>query len=272
MDGFGKLIAGTGDLLGIEGLEPDADGVCILESEEAQILVIDCPEAGDMVFVTATLMPVLDDASSAYLAALDANHRFKGTRGGTVSLDSANDTLVLSRYVPLDSLTPESFVALLEEFSSVLICLRDTLCDTGETRSRASADEQESVPHDSIDTINLDDLPLELDRMADDSIIAIAELGALDAGEDGDAPILREFMEANHLFAGTAGATLSIERDTRHAFLQQALYTPPGNDEDWLPRRLAIFAGKATEWKTHLEKKDAPPDGLPPFSGNFMQV
>ena len=33
MDGFDDLMAGVGGILGIEGYEPDAEGVCMLESE-----------------------------------------------------------------------------------------------------------------------------------------------------------------------------------------------------------------------------------------------
>ena len=99
------------------------------------------------------------------------------------------------------------------------------------------------------ETIEVDGIELELSQGANDGLIA----AVTDLGEAPDDPDLaRELLEANHLFAGTAGATLSLEAKTNRVFLQQKIY-PDDNDEDWLPRRLAVFLDKAGEWKSRLQ-------------------
>lgn len=123
MDDYAKLIAETGALLGIEGFEPDAEGVCVLESEEAAITIMFCPEADDAVLLTAKFMDAPPDEDGALMAALEANHRFAKTAGATISIDHDDGSLHLSESLPLAILTPESLVARLESFSSVLLAL-----------------------------------------------------------------------------------------------------------------------------------------------------
>ena len=247
MSGFNDLMAGVGDILGIEGYTPDAEGVCIIESEEAEICIIHCPEADDMVLVMATVMPLPPDGGRSLIAALDANHRFKGTRGSTVSLDAESDELVLSQYLPVDILTPRSFVALLEAFSSALIALR--AIDT-EGRTPPPAVPGETVHGEgNVERVDFDGVVVELSQGENDGlIVAVTDLGEASA----DRAVARELLEANHLFAGTAGATLSLEAKSNRVFLQQKMY-PNDGDEDWLPRRLAVFIDKAGEWRTRLQ-------------------
>ena len=61
------------------------------------------------------------------MAALKANHRFAATKGASISLDEENNSLALSVYRPLASLDGDKMVALLEDFSSTLLSLRETL-------------------------------------------------------------------------------------------------------------------------------------------------
>ena len=124
MYSFSELMAETGDILGIEGLEPDAEGVCILASDEAEIYLINCPEAGDMILITSSFMPLPPDGDRALVAALKANHLFEKTRGATLSLDPETEMISLSRFVPLAALTPEFLINLVEEFSSALVSFR----------------------------------------------------------------------------------------------------------------------------------------------------
>jgi len=265
MNGFGELMSATGDILGIEGLEPDAGGVCVLTSEEAELLIIDCPEAGDMVLITATLMPVPNGGGSL-AAALKANDRFKATRGGTISLECENDRLALSRYVPIGGLTPDSLVALLEEFTSALLALRAAL--PGEVGQGESWEVANSEPKpESVQTVDADGLTVELAQYAD---CTLASAGLGEAPAD-DTALWRELLEANHLFAGTAGATLSLGADGERVFLQQKLY-PQEGDDNGLARQLAVFAGCAREWKARLGGAQAPSESIDLLSSGFMQV
>jgi len=266
MDGFNELMAEVGGILGIEGYEPDAEGVCVLESEEADIRIIHCPEADGMLLITATVMQTPQDGGRSLLAALDANHRFKGTMGATVSLDSASDELVLSHYLPVDILTPRSFVAMLEAFSSALMSIR--AIDAGDVTPSPDADGEAGAGEGDAETVEIDGMALELSQGSHDGLIVAVS----DLGEAPDDPgLARELLEANHLFAGTAGATLSLEAATNRVFLQQKIY-PDDNDEDWLPRRLAVFVDKAGEWRRRLDGSAAPPDDASPFSEGFLQV
>ena len=266
MDGFDDLMAGVGDILGIEGYEPDAEGVCILESEEAEIRIIHCPEADEMLLLMATVMPAPPDGGRTLLAALDANHRFKGTRGATVSLDPESGELVLSHYLPVDVLTPRSFVAMLEAFSSALVSIR--ALGAGEQALPSAADGEEDAGEVESETIEVDGVEVELRQGKDDGLIVAVS----DLGEAPDDPALaRELLEANHLFAGTAGATLSLEAKSNRVFLQQKMY-PVDDDEDWLPRRLAVFLDKASEWRTRLQGAQTADECAAFAPGAFIQV
>jgi len=143
MDAFASLICDVGRLLGIEALEPDADGVVEIVSEDAAISVMRSGEAGDVVFMTAKVMDAADAAPDAFRRALEFN--FQPIAGGaTVSCDPDDGSFVLSDYVPLDVLTPEGLVSKLETFASALAKLRGLLADDGTA-------EEQSVPPDSAD-------------------------------------------------------------------------------------------------------------------------
>lgn len=66
-------------------------------------------------------------------------------------------------------------------------------------------------------------------------------------------------------------ARREVQAAMNRVFLQQKIY-PDDNDEDWLPRRLAVFIDKAGEWRRRLDGSAAPPDDASPFSEGFLQV
>jgi len=124
---FADLMSETAAVLGIEALEPDAEGVCEIISEEADIVLMDCPDADGTVLVTAKIADApASDGDDALLAALEANHRLAATLGAAVALDPDDDSLMLSLYRPLDTLDGEKMVALLEAFTAELLSLRET--------------------------------------------------------------------------------------------------------------------------------------------------
>jgi len=127
MDAFASLIAETGRLVGIDSLEPDADGVVEFASEEATIVVMRAGEAGDAVLTTAKILDAADIAPDARLRALEAN--FAGDL--TVSVDPDDGSYHLSDYAPVRALSPEGMVRWLEAFSSALMRLRAQFASVG---------------------------------------------------------------------------------------------------------------------------------------------
>lgn len=125
MNTFEDLIADTAAYLGFETLEPDENGICEFISEEAQILVMGCPEVEDTVLVTAKVAEQVE--SNNLFLALKANHRFLETKGATLSIDAEDGALVLSVYRPLCTLNGQKMAELLETFMTALLSLRETL-------------------------------------------------------------------------------------------------------------------------------------------------
>ena len=79
-----------------------------------------------------------------------------------------------------------------------------------------------------------------------------ADLGPLP--EDGADALVGEMLEANHAFQGTAGATLSVDPGIGHVFLRRRLW-PDDSDEDSILPEIAVFAGKAREWRERIAEK-----------------
>ncbi|MBR4223064.1 MAG: type III secretion system chaperone, partial [Victivallales bacterium] len=94
---------------------------------EAEVSLLYCPDAGDMVLVTAKLMDLPSDDGNVLVAALEANHRLEATNGATISLDEEENSLVLSMYLPLDLLTAEALVSRLEAFMAAFFSMKEKL-------------------------------------------------------------------------------------------------------------------------------------------------
>lgn len=124
METFHELIADTAAYLGFDELEPDENGICEFISEEAQILVMGCPEAEDSVLVTAKVATVIHHYN--LLLALRTNHRFLETKGATLSINPEDNSLLLALHRPLGSLNGEKMAELLETFMATLLALRET--------------------------------------------------------------------------------------------------------------------------------------------------
>ena len=125
---YEELIEETGALIGIEGFTPDADGVCVIASEIGEITIMDCREgAVEMVLLNAVVSDVPPDADAALLEALKANRGFKVTKGSTLSVDPETMRFELTRYAVLDDLSPDKLVAIVEDFATALVDLRERL-------------------------------------------------------------------------------------------------------------------------------------------------
>lgn len=276
MDTFARLIGETGRLLGIDGLEPDAEGVCIIASEETEILVIDCTDDADAVLLTATLMPLPPDPHKAAVAALKANHGFRATRGATISFDQDARNLVLSRHMPFQALTPESLVEAIEEFSSALLALRPVIEDSEMESPLDAHDEAQAAGGERGTSIDVDGVSVSLRTdEGGDFIVASSEL--LELPTEGRGDVLLDLVIANHLFAETAGATLSIDPATNRICMQQRFWTHEGgcDGDERIALRTAVFADKVREWKDRLQNPQrATPlqtDSFDTLSG-FIQV
>ena len=123
MDAFASLISETGRLVGIDSLEPDADGVVEFASEEATVVVMRAGEDGDTVLITARLLDAADVVPGVRRRAMEAN--FAGDF--TVSVDPDDGSCHLSDYAPIRSLTPDGMLAWMESFSAALVRLRTQL-------------------------------------------------------------------------------------------------------------------------------------------------
>lgn len=128
---YKELIEGTGAAIGIEGFAPDADGVCTIVSEIGEIAILDCAESPvEMVLLNAAVSDVPPDADAALLEALKANCGFRGTKGSTLSVDPETMRFELTRYAVLEDLDPDKLVAIVEDFATALVDLRERLDGT----------------------------------------------------------------------------------------------------------------------------------------------
>ena len=125
---YEELIEETGAEIGIEGFTPDADGVCILASDIGEIVIMNCKEgAHELVLLNAAVSDVPPDAKAALLEALSANRGFKDTKGATLSVDPETRRFELSQYSALEDLDPDKFVAMVEDFATTLVHVREKL-------------------------------------------------------------------------------------------------------------------------------------------------
>lgn len=125
---YKELIEETGAAIGIEGFTPDDDGVCVLMSDIGEIAIMDCKETPDeMVLLSAEISDVPTNADATLLEALKANRGFKGTKGSTLSVDPETKRFALTRYAILKDLTPDKLVAIVENFATALVDLRERL-------------------------------------------------------------------------------------------------------------------------------------------------
>ena len=117
--------------------------------------------------------------------------------------------------------------------------------------------------------LEIDGFPVIL-QDAGDLLLLRAEIG--DLPEDGREPLLTAVLEANHLYGGTGGGTLSLEPGVPRLHLQK--YTWLARlDPDTLPDLLTRFSSTAATWRRILaDYHPAPPNEPPSTSSDFLQV
>lgn len=129
-----------------------------------------------------------------------------------------------------------------------------------------------AIGHNGGMDIDLDGGCVSLRPDGDDGAV----LASIDLGEppEGAEPLARELLEANHLFSGTAGASLSVDPETHHVFLQRREW-PQACGEDVFLRHLAALEGCAAEWKARLSGDAAPSPAAEdsvPLIGSIMET
>lgn len=98
---------------------------------------------------------------------------------------------------------------------------------------------------------------------SDNSVLLFADFEPLPETFTDDF-ILREMLEANHMFAGTNGASLSIDPDTLRASIQQTLWIDY-LDFDSFMIHMKTFVDMAQHWKQIISHAiDALPEAVEP--------
>ena len=77
--------------------------------------------------LNAAVCDVPPDANAALLEALMANSGFRDTKGATLSVDPETKRFELSQYAALEDLDPDRFVAMVEDFATTLVGIRERL-------------------------------------------------------------------------------------------------------------------------------------------------
>jgi hypothetical protein len=117
--------------------------------------------------------------------------------------------------------------------------------------------------------LEIDGFPVIL-QDAGDLLLLRAEIG--DLPEDGREPLLTTVLEANHLYGGTGGGTLSLEPGVPRLHLQKYTWLDR-LDPDTLPDLLARFSSTAATWRRILaDYHPAPAAEPPPPSSDFLSV
>lgn len=79
--------------------------------------------------------------------------------------------------------------------------------------------------------------------------------------------ILRKMLEANHLFAGTGGASLSVNPDTLQTSMRQSVWIDLLDFERFMIR-LEAFVSMATNWNQKIIDSLSPTHELMAWPGN----
>ena len=116
--------------------------------------------------------------------------------------------------------------------------------------------------------LEIDGLPVIL-QDAGDLLLLRTEIA--DLPEEGREPLLTAILEANHLYRGTGGGTLSLAPGTPTLHLQKYTWLDR-LDPATLPDLLTRFTSTATTWRHLLADYPPPAPDAPPSSPDFLQV
>ena len=129
-----------------------------------------------------------------------------------------------------------------------------------------------------LETVKDEDVTLDIDesqvtlhylRLGRECMMVTTDLG--EVPEEAFGKWCCDMMKANHLFQGTAGATISLVPGTHRAFLQR-LWQPHDDGEEGFLSYLAVFLKTALEWKARFSgtSADNEPMQEPILDNNFI--
>lgn len=113
---YEELMADLGARLELDEFQPDEDGLCEIHTDDFTVTFQGVPET-DMVLTTGLLCELGPDPSAKFLRRLlEANFMYAQTHGATISVDAANDCVMLTRYDRLNQVDGEIFLKTVKLF------------------------------------------------------------------------------------------------------------------------------------------------------------
>ncbi len=106
----------------------------------------------------------------------------------------------------------------------------------------------EAVREDDV-TLDIEGGLVTLHYLGGEGMLVTTELG--EVPEETFSKWCCDMMKANHMFQGTAGATISLEPGSHRAFLQRQWQSHADGEAGFLSY-LAVFEQTACEWKARL--------------------
>ena len=141
---FKELLLELGTAVGIEGLEPDDEGLCLLEIAGDVFVEIACDEETGNLVLASELGTIPDAMAAAwYPQLLEANAFWVGTGGATLGVHQATGQVVQCYQEPLREMSGEHFVQLFEGFTDAARQWKQRILEDPNA-------EQESQPQDSL--------------------------------------------------------------------------------------------------------------------------
>lgn len=134
------LLDRLGKAMGMETLEFDDDGACVLCLDETILIHIECPPEGETLVVSAYLGALPEtNRESAYRTLLAGNFGWNATGGATIGLDETSDTLALMRMLSVEQTDDETFQSCIRSMASAAETWIAYLKDGGNEPVAASA-------------------------------------------------------------------------------------------------------------------------------------
>ena len=115
-----EIMAAFAAELGLEALEPDADGLFHLAVDEMTVSFAELKDAGQLVTLAEVCEPPPETQSRLYRMLMEAMHMGAATGGAMFSVAPDGEMIYLQRFDALAALDCDGFKAMLEKFVNVL--------------------------------------------------------------------------------------------------------------------------------------------------------
>jgi len=125
---YEELLTAFAQKIGLQGF-PQPDAPAAVEIDGMPVAFVHRPESDRLVLLGTVGAPPPEAAGRFGALLLQANFLFEGTESCTLAQNPENETYVLQREFPLDSLDPDSLSAALESFANTLERWRKVLLD-----------------------------------------------------------------------------------------------------------------------------------------------